>query len=456
MSANPIHVPAPAPLAPVPAARQLAWQRREFIAFVHFGVNTFTDREWGLGNEDPAIFNPSELDCHQWVAAIKAAGMKQVIITAKHHDGFCLWPSAYTEHSVKNSPWRGGRGDVVRELSEAAAAGGLDFGVYLSPWDRHEPSYGSGQAYNEHYLKQLRELLTNYGPISEIWFDGACGEGPNGKRQVYDFRRFWGTVRELAPNAVMFSDEGPDVRWVGNESGYSDDPQWSTVNRFEMGIGASNAAQTHGHLGGSDWLPAETDVSIRPGWFYHAAEDDQVHSLDHLLDIWHRSVGLNTVLLLNLPPDRRGLIHENDVARLAELRAALEDEYRVDHAFGAPAVASNVRGGCAAFGAAKAVDGDDGTYWATDDGVTSASLEIALPAAPTVARAKLAEFIELGQRVTGFRLELKAGGSWGTVAEGQTIGYQRLLRFEPRAAQAARLTITGSRACPCVRTLGLY
>ncbi len=209
------NIPAPSPLAPIPSPRQMAWQRREIIAFVHFTVNTFTDREWGLGDEDPAIFNPNQLDAGQWARALKAGGAKMVILTAKHHDGFCLWPSALTDHCVRSSPWREGKGDVVRELSDACAAEGLDFGVYLSPWDRHEATYGSGQEYNDYYVAQLTELLTQYGTISEFWFDGACGEGPNGKRQVYDFARYWGTVRDLAPSAVMFSDAGPDVRWVG-------------------------------------------------------------------------------------------------------------------------------------------------------------------------------------------------------------------------------------------------
>ena len=311
-----------------PSPQQLAWQKLEFTCFVHFGVNGFTDREWGTGKEDPKIFNPTEFDARQWVSACKAAGMKLLILTAKHHDGFCLWPSKYTEHSVKNSPWKNGRGDIVRETADACREAGLQFSVYLSPWDRHEKTYGS-EAYNDYYKNQLRELLTNYGPITEVWWDGACGEGPNGKRQVYDWDGYIALVRQLQPKAVIFGMR-PDVRWVGNEDGLARQSEWSVLPAAGRGDRRGKDLGNRKYLVGAEqlvWYPAECDVSIRPGWFYHAKQDDKVKSLAHMLDIYYRSVGRNSVLLLNIPPDRRGRFHENDVARLKELRAVLDETF---------------------------------------------------------------------------------------------------------------------------------
>ena len=305
-----------------PSPQQLAWQELEFIAFIHYTVNAFTDREWGDGTESPAIFNPTQLDVRQWVKTCKDAGMKMIILTAKHHDGFCLWPTQFTEHSVKNSPYKDGRGDIVGELAAACREAGLKLGLYLSPWDRHEPTYGDTASYNEFYKSQLREILSNYGEISEVWFDGA--KGPDAKDMEYDWQGYYSLIRELQPNAVI-AICGPDVRWVGNESGVARETEWSVVNR-----GISNAQRNN--LGGPEalgdgsslaWHPAETDVSIRPGWFYHASQDDQVKSVEKLLEIYFTSVGRNSVLLLNLPPDQRGLIHENDVQRLRELRKVL-------------------------------------------------------------------------------------------------------------------------------------
>ena len=292
----------------------------EFTCFAHFGMNTFTDREWGQGTEDPKRFNPTAFDADQWVAACKRGGMKLLIATCKHHDGFCLWPSKYTEHCVKNSPWRNGRGDVVKEVSAACRRGGIRFGIYLSPWDRHEKTYGS-DAYNEYYKNQLRELLSNYGDIAEVWWDGACGEGPNGKRQVYDWAAYIKIVRELQPNALM-AICGPDIRWVGNENGLARETEWSVQPPIPDSHATANSAseKTWPIDTVFRWYPAECDVSIRPGWFYHASQDRQVKSLRELLEIYYCSVGRNSVLLLNVPPDRRGRFHENDVARLGELR----------------------------------------------------------------------------------------------------------------------------------------
>jgi len=446
----------PAPVLPVPTARQIAWQEREFIAFAHFGVNTFTDREWGEGKEDPAIFNPTALDARQWARTCKDAGMKMLILTAKHHDGFCLWPSRYTEHSVKASPWRGGKGDVVREAADACREAGLDFGIYLSPWDRHEPCYGDSPRYNEYYMNQLTELLTDYGRISEVWFDGACGEGPNGKRQVYDFPAYRALVRKLQSDACMFSDAGPDVRWVGNERGCASDPNWATIDAGRMIVGKPNQDQTHGVFGGPDWVPTEVDVSIRPGWFYHPAEDEKVKSLASLLDIYYASVGMNGVLLLNVPPDRRGLMHEADAARLREFRAVIDATFARDLARGKPATATNVRGGAAAFGPEKALDADPSTYWATDDGVVAASMEVDLGGPATFDRAMIREHTALGQRVRAFALEAWDGQAWKPLGRGQTIGYKRLLRFPPVTAAKVRLKIEDARACPTVSRLGLF
>jgi len=437
-----------------PSPQQLAWQELEYICFVHFGINTFTNREWGTGKEDPKLFNPTALDAGQWVAACKAAGMKMVILTAKHHDGFCLWPSKYTEHSVKNSPFRGGKGDVVKELADACRKAGLKLGIYVSPWDRHEKTYGS-DTYNEFYKNQLTELLTRYGDVAEVWWDGACGEGPNGKRQVYDWDGYTKLVRKLQPNAVIFN-MGPDVRWVGNENGLARESEWSVL---PAGDRLSHRKRDLGHrkyLPGAKrlvWYPAECDVSIRPGWFYHANQDNRVKSLRHLLDIYYKSVGRNSLLLLNVPADRRGLFHENDVARLRELRAVLDETFRTDLAAGKAAKASNARSG---HPAGKITDGDTKTHWTTDDGVVQAWLEVDLGKAVTFDRAMIAEQIALGQRVEQFAIEAWDSKAWKQVAKGTTIGYKRLLRFAPVTASRVRLEILDSRDCPTIRRFGLF
>ena len=420
-----------------PTRQQLAWQEMEFIAFVHFGINTFTDREWGTGKEDPKLFNPTALDADQWVSAFKDAGMKLVILTCKHHDGFCLWPSQYTEHSVKSSPWREGKGDVVRELADACRRGGLKLGVYLSPWDRNCPKYGDSPAYNEQFRNQLTELLTNYGPIAEVWFDGACGEGPNGKRQVYDWPSYYALIRKLQPDALI-AISGPDVRWVGNESGVARETEWSV--------------QTRG--GKAVWYPAECDVSIRPGWFYHASQDGKVKSLDHLLDIYYKSVGRNSVLLLNVPADRRGLIHENDARRLRELRAAVDATFRTNLARGKTAKASSASD--AAHGPDKALDGDPATWWAADEGTTAATLEIDLGKPTAFNRSMVQEHIALGQRVERYAVEAWDGEAWKPVAQGTTVGHKKLDRFADVTASRVRLRILGSRAAPAIRAIGLY
>lgn len=442
-----------------PSARHLAWQELEFIAFIHFTVNTFTDKEWGDGTEEPAIFNPTQLDARQWVQVCKDAGMKMIILTAKHHDGFCLWPSKYTEHSVKNSPWKNGKGDVVRELADACRKAGLKLGLYLSPWDRHEPTYGNTAKYNKFYKNQLRELLTNYGDVAEVWFDGA--KGRDAKDMVYDWNGYYAIVRELQPDAVIFN--GLDIRWVGNESGYARETEWSVMNRNDKPFGFINPQQKDlgsiKALGEGEnliWYPAETDVSIRPGWFYHPNQDDKVKSLEKLLDIYYISVGRNTVLLLNLPPDRRGLIHENDVRRLRELRKVLDATFKHNLALGAAAKASCVRGDNPRYGADKIVDGKKDTYWSSDDGTTGATLEFDLGKKCKFNVAELAEYIKVGQRVEEFVLEALDGTSWKKFARGTTIGYKRLLRFDEVTAQKVRIRILDSRVCPTISNFALF
>jgi len=454
-----LQTPPPQPIGPLPSARQLAWQELELCAFVHFGVNTFTDREWGEGTESPEVFAPTALDCRQWVAVCKAAGVKGIVLTAKHHDGFCLWPSKLSQHTVAASRWRDGKGDVLRELSDACKEAGLGLGLYLSPWDRNQPAYADSPAYNDIYAGQLEEILTNYGPLFEIWWDGACGEGPNGKRQVYDWERFTEIARRCQPNAVIFSDIGPDIRWVGNENGFAGETCWSMISPAGYGRGETGPPQemlNRGLADGTTWIPAECDVSIRPGWFYHASQDGEVKSLAKLIEIWHASVGRNGSLLLNLPVDRRGLVHENDMARLLELRRWLDQTYGVDLARGARASATNVRGDDPVYGAGAVLDEDAASYWATDDSVRDASIELDLGREATFDRIVLQEPIALGQRVSSFEVQAQIESGWSTVARGTTIGHKRILVFPTVRASKVRVHILESRACPLLSRVSLH
>ncbi len=445
-----------------PSPRQLRWQEVDLSAFVHFGMNTFTDREWGEGTEDPALFNPSDFDATQWVEACKSAGIGTLILTAKHHDGFCLWPSAYTSHSVKSSPWRGGQGDVVREVADACREGGIRLGIYLSPWDRHEPSYGDSPVYNEYFRNQLRELLTQYGPVAEVWFDGACGEGPNGKRQEYDFPSYYKIIRELQPDAVI-SVCGPDVRWCGNEAGVSRKTEWSVVpvsGSPETGISCdAQAADLGGRskLAGATllaWYPSQVNTSIRPGWFYHASEDNRVKPLSHLLDVYDGAVGGNSQFLLNIPPDPRGRFHENDVARLRELGEAIRATYGSDLAAGAVASASASAEGHAASGA---VDSDPATYWTVPEGRTTGSIELDLGGPRTFDRLVLEEAIAEGQRVEMFAVDTgDANGQWNEVSSGTTIGHRRIVRLPLLTADRLRIRILSARDCPTLSRIGLF
>lgn len=426
-----------------PTPQQLAWQEAELTMFLHFGVNTFTDREWGDGTEDPAIFDPSDLDTRQWVQAAKDAGFKYMIITAKHHDGFCLFPSKYTEHSVKNSPWKDGKGDVVRELADSCHEAGLNLGVYLSPWDRHESSYGDSPVYNEYFKKQLTELLTNYGEVAEVWFDGACGEGPNGKRQEYDWQGYYEVVRKLQPDALI-AICGPDIRWVGNEDGFARETEWSVQD---------TSPERHGDTGGKIWYPAECDVSIRPGWFWHESQDEKVKSLEHMLDIYFKSVGRNSVLLLNVPPNNRGLFADSDVQRLREFRSALDKIFAVDFAEGKSVIANSEQGDHLA---SNAVDGQGETYWTPAGDATTGTLEVNLsqPTAFNVSMVK--EYIPLGQRVEEYCIEVWDGQSWKVITNGTTIGHKKLDRFADVTASKVRLTVSKSQVSPLIRTFGLY
>ncbi|MBR1500447.1 MAG: alpha-L-fucosidase [Bacteroidales bacterium] len=421
----------PQPYGPVPSEAQLRWQEMEYNMFVHFGPNTFTGLEWGQGNEAEDIFHPTALDCRQWAATAKAAGMKGIIITAKHHDGFCLWPNPESLHTVARSSWRGGQGDVLKDLSEACREYGLKFGVYISPWDRNDPAYGS-PAYNEKYIRTLQSVHDGrYGPVFEQWFDGACGEGPNGKRQEYDWPAFHEAVWALSPDAILFSDVGPGCRWMGNERGVAGETNWSRLDvaGFTPGAGAPpRDTLARGNVFGKQWIPGEIDVSIRPGWFWRESENAQVKSVEQLADIWLTSVGRNALLLLNVPPDTRGRIHEIDSTRLMEFRAWREKVLGVNLAADA-GIRKRARG----------------SIW-----------EMTLPEARTVNYVQLQEEIALGQRISGFRVEVENADGWRTIAEGTTIGYKRILPVATVTARKVRVTITASLARPVLKDIALY
>lgn len=438
----------PAPIGPLPSANQLDWHDRYYYAFVHFGPNTFTGLEWGHGTEDPKVFNPSALDARQWVRAFKDAGMSGVILTAKHHDGFALFPSAHTAHSVKASPWKGGKGDVVRELSEACREAGLWLGIYLSPWDRNHPTYGTPE-YNDVFVKTLREVLTNYGEVKEVWFDGANGEGPNGKRQVYDWSRFVATVRECAPRAVIFHDGG-DVRWVGNEGGYVGETNWSFLpDGIAPGYQGNHSVLFEGSEKGTHYAPSECDTSIRPGWFWRAGENDKVKSLETLKDVFYHSIGHGGNLLLNIPPDTRGRIHENDIAALKEFRAWREATFAKDLARGARASGASRGEG---FGPDLVGDGKPQTYWAMPDGRTDGEIVLDLGRMTAFDHVELQERIALGQRVRAF--EVLADGR--PVAKGTTIGFRRIVRFPAVRARRVTVRVLDARACPTLTRVSVY
>lgn len=457
----------------IPSKQQYEWQKLELIGFLHFGINTFTNREWGDGSEDPKIFNPIELNIEQWAKTFKEAGIKMGILTAKHHDGFCLWPSKFTEHSVKNSPWKNGKGDLVREFVDAFRKHGLKVGLYLSPWDRNNPYYGESPKYNEYYLNQLRELLSNYGEISEVWFDGACTEDPNGKKQIYDWQSYYRLIRELQPDAVIFG-MAPDIRWVGTETGYGRDTEWNVIpidlselnyeiletynfpideifkpkDLMDYDLGSRDRIL---NANGLFWYPAETDVSIRNGWFYHESEDSTVKSAEKLIDIYFKSVGKNGVLLLNIPPDKRGLIHENDKRSLSGLKELLDKTFADNLIFDSHITINNSSTKYdfnSLFGKDK--------YWISQNGNGIDSLMFVFTNDIEFDVVMLQEEIRIGQRIEKFYIEYLSNDQWIKLTEGTTVGYKRLLRFEPIKTNKVKLVIEQSRTFPTLKYFGLY
>ena len=458
-----------------PSPRQARLQQMEFYAFVHFTVNTFTDREWGDGTEDPAIFNPTRFDANQWVDAVKAAGMKGLILTCKHHDGFCLWPSRVTGHTVAASPYKGGGGDIVGEVADACRRGGIGFGVYLSPWDRNQPLYGTGRAYDDFFVAQLTELLTGYGDIFAVWFDGACGEGPNGRKQHYDWERYYRVIRQLQPGACIHVC-GPDIRWCGNEAGDTRESEWSVVPRrtadTEKVASASQQADDDAFrqrkiraqdrdLGSREvlreepdliWYPAEVNTSIRPGWFWHAAEDDQVRPLDKLIDIYEKSVGGNATFLLNIPPTDEGLFHPHDVQRLRELGAYIRDSYG-DNLLDSAALSADAAAEGHGIGCVRA--DDDGCYIpAREDGTAEIVLRWEQP--QWIRRVVLKEQILLSQRVERFAIDAWVDGAWREEARGTVIGYKRIAVLGGVRTDALRIRILEARVAPTVKFIGVY
>ena len=451
----------------MPEPKQVEWQQMETYAFIHFGLNTFNDREWGYGDTDPKTFNPTNLDCEQWAQILVKAGMKGVILTAKHHDGFCLWPFEGTDYSVKNSPWKNGQGNVVKELSEACKKYGLKFAVYLSPWDRHQANYGTPE-YLPYFYAQLRDLLTNYGPVFEVWFDGANGgDGWYGgakdirtidRKNYYNYPRIYEMLDSIQPQAIIFSDGGPGCRWVGNEKGFAGATNWSFLRKGEVHPGYDkNYELQYGHPDGNQWVPAECDVSIRPGWFYHPEEDDRVKSPDQLVDLYYRSVGHNATLLLNFPVDRRGLIHPVDSANAVRFHEMIQQQLKTNLVAGMTPKVSNERGGD--FVASALTDDNFDTYWATEDGVTTADIEFSFDTPTRMNRMMLQEYIPLGQRVKAFVVEYLDKDTWLPVKlneETTTIGYKRLLRFETVETKGIRIRITDARGPLCLSSVGVY
>lgn len=461
------NVTPPDPSGAVPSARQMIWSQTEKYAFIHFSINTFTDKEWGYGDESEKLFNPTGFDANQIVGAAKAAGLRGVILTCKHHDGFCLWPSAYTEHSVKNSPWHEGKGDVVREISDACHRQGLKFGVYLSPWDRNSSIYGHPE-YVTYYRNQLRELLTNYGPIFEVWFDGANGGdgfygGARETRKIdrahyYDWPTTIKMVRELQPDACIFNDCGPDARWCGNEDGFAGDPCWQTLNGAGIFPGNENFDElSHGDRGASAWIPAEVDVSIRPGWFYHKKEDRQVKSPQQLTKIYFESVGRGANLILNLPPDRRGRIPDSDEDSLKAWNGILSATFATNLAEKSTVTSNQLRGGSASFAAGNLLDGSCQSYWTTDDHTTSPEAIIELPKPQTFNVIRICEHVELGQRVDAAEFDAWDGSAWKLIASCSSIGPRRLILLPtPVVASRLRLRVLRAAASPTLTGFGLF
>lgn len=457
----------PQPVLPIPEPKQVEWQKMETYAFVHFSMNTFNDMEWGYGDADINLFNPTELDCEQWVRTFKNAGLTGVIFTAKHHDGFCMWPSAYTDYCVKNAPWKEGKGDVVRELSDACKKYGLKFAVYLSPWDRHQANYGTPE-YVDYFYNQLTELMSNYGPVFEVWFDGA--NGGNGwyggakdtrtidRKTYYNYPRAYALLDSLQPQAIVFSDGGPGCRWVGNEHGFAGATNWSFLRKGEVYPGYPNYKELqYGHEDGNQWTAAECDVSIRPGWFYHQREDSKVKSVEHLTDLYYRSVGHNATLLLNFPVDRRGKVHPIDSARAVAWHQRIQQELNTDLLKDIIPEASDSRG--KEFSPKAVTDGNYDTYWATKDNVTSGSLIFSFKEPTEMNRVLIQEYIPLGQRVKSFTIETMNDGQWSPVKvneETTTVGYKRIVRFENVKTDKMRIVFNEARGPLCINNIQAF
>jgi alpha-L-fucosidase len=456
----------PEPFGPLPTQKQVDWHEMEFYAFVHFSLNTFTNKEWGYGDESPKLFNPTSLDVRQWARIAKEAGMKGIILVAKHHDGFCLWPSAYTERSVKKSPWKNGNGDLVKELAAACKEYDLKLGLYLSPWDRNHAEYGKPE-YITYFRNQLKELLTNYGDVFEMWFDGANGGdgyygGANETRKInsleyYNWDETYKLIYNTAPKTLVWGVGPSEARWIGNEEGRAGKTNWSLLRQKDELAGKVHYMEfMSGHENGEKWVPGEADVSIRPGWFYHAVENDKVRSLDEMVDIYYESIGRNANLLLNLPVDRRGLVHENDERRLKELVTTIKQDFKTELLAGSKISADNIRSNNNDFAAKNVADGNKETYWATDDNVKTASVVFDFERPTAINRILLQEYIKLGQRIKAFTVEAKVGGKWKTIASETTIGYKRILRIDRITALALKINITDSKASIVISNIQAY
>ncbi|KAJ9554693.1 hypothetical protein OSB04_009307 [Centaurea solstitialis] len=448
--------PPPIPILPLPTSQQLSWQQSEMALFLHFGPNTFTDSEWGSGHAHPSLFDPTSLNTTQWVSIAKENGFSRVILTAKHHDGFCLWPSDYTDYSVKSSPWRNGEGDVVAELAKAAEQAQIQLGLYLSPWDRHEPAYGETLEYNEHYMAQMTELLTRYGNVKEVWLDGAKGEGE--KDMEYFFEDWFSLIHQLQPSSVIFSDAGPDVRWVGDEAGYAPATCWSLFNRSNAAIGGTEPKYSqNGDPLGHDWVPAECDVSIRPGWFWHASELPK--SATTLLELYYNSVGRNCLMLLNVPPNSSGLISEEDIKVLREFTQLKNSIFSRNLAKEAVVSASSIRGGynTTQFAASSILEEGIFTYWAPDNSKSKAEIFVDFQESVSFNVIQLQEPIQMGQRIAKFHVDfLNEDGKWREFSNGTTVGYRRLLRFPTVKTRSLKLVIENSRSDPLIAYLGVH
>jgi alpha-L-fucosidase len=442
-------------VSPAPAQSQLVWQDMEYYFFVHFGPNTFTDLEWGKGTEKEEVFDPKELDCDQWCRIAKAAGAKGIIITAKHHDGFCLWPSKYSTHTVRESKWKNGKGDVLKELAASCKKYGLKFGVYLSPWDRNHPAYGTPR-YNDVFVNMLKEIFTNYGPIWELWWDGANGEGPNGKKQIYDFARFEKVVRKLSPNTIIFSDIGPDARWCGNEKGFAGKTNWNTLDTagFKRGIGAPPTdTLNQGNVWGKNWIPAECDVSIRPGWFYHKKEDSLVKSPQQLFEIYLKSVGRGANLILNVPPDGRGLITQFDSASLIGFKKLREKNFSNDLAKNAN---EYVIWGEKKNDTKKLDDANEQSFETITD-PASESIRTELPHPEKINCIVLKENLAAGQRCANFKVQLlNKNNEVAREIIGTTIGHQRIITFPQTEANFINLSIESQKGPTRISEMNLY